>query len=112
MVLSSLAHSSAEPPAGAARLLSFGELSLQLAEQREPRALLDLAVRGARNLLGAAYAVLTAAGPADAAPYASFGGPAAAPLPPPPLESGWVGQIYTQRAPRRATVADGSPERL
>jgi len=54
-----LSRTSEELRAANARLLALTELNLQLASHSDPHGLLTAVCRGARNLIGAKYAVLT-----------------------------------------------------
>ncbi|HEY4370844.1 MAG TPA: ATP-binding protein [Burkholderiales bacterium] len=112
MAPNSLADNATASAPNGIRLQLFGELCALLVERREPQALLDLATRGTRHLLGAAYAVLAATDSTGKAAYSSFSGSAAAPLPPPSLEAGWLGEIHAAGQPRRLSVTGGRPERI
>jgi diguanylate cyclase (GGDEF)-like protein/PAS domain S-box-containing protein len=93
-----------------ARFAALTELNVQLASEREPRVLFEKVCRGARNLLGAKYAVLAVAGDNGRVISASNGvdlqdDPAAEPR----VESGLLGRVARERRPWRASSGNGSP---
>jgi diguanylate cyclase len=95
-----------------ARLAGMTELNLQLASERDPRSLLDKVCRGARDLLGARYAVLAVgergAGKARILSVSGieFDEVAQGAV---RVDSGLLGRVASDRRPWRAFSADGSP---
>lgn len=95
------------------RFSTLTELNLQLASERDPHTLLDKVCVGARELIGASYAVLcVAAGKNTEAVYWTVAGidPAVIDrLTRPRLESGLLGQVVTGRRPHRMSNPGGDP---
>jgi CheY-like chemotaxis protein len=97
------------------RFAALMELNVQLASERDPFVLLERVCAGARNLLGAKYAILAMADRLDSgAPKVwnsgmdRLGGPA----PINRIDEGLPGEAYLQRRAVRATKSDGTPFKL
>ncbi len=94
------------------RLAALTELNLQLASERDPLALLSKVCEGARELIGAQYAVLCAIRKHADAPvlYSSGIDPALAQsLPSPQPSSGLLGQLQVERRSQRMLNPGGDP---
>jgi len=91
------------------------ELNVQLASERDPFVLLERVCAGARNLLGAKYAILAMADRLDSGTpkvwnsgMDRLGGPA----PINRIDEGLPGEAYLQRRAVRASKSDGTPFKL
>lgn len=95
------------------RLSALTELNLQLASEHDPHVLLDNVCRGARELLGARYAVLAVRGrDGDARGHLSSWGLApeqAQALQPLAVDAGLCGQVLADGQARRFVLADAAP---
>ncbi|MBL0726461.1 ATP-binding protein [Piscinibacter sp. HJYY11] len=98
------------------RLSALTELNLRLASERDPVALLDQVCRGARDLIGARYAILGVRQKDDAETvhYATWGfdPEAAGGLGQSDLAAGVLGTVMLERTPRRFFNPSGDPVRL
>ena len=98
------------------RLSALTELNLRLASERDPYAMLDQVCRGARDLLGAKYAVLGVKhkNGHETRHYATWGlsPEAAARFEGLDIEAGLLGQVMQERAPRRFLNPAGDPVSL
>lgn len=98
------------------RLSALTELNLRLASERDPFAMLDQVCRGARDLLGAKYAVLGVKhkNGHETVHYATWGlsPEAAARFDGMDVEAGLLGQVMQARAPRRFLNPAGDPVSL
>ena len=98
------------------RLSALTELNLRLASERDPYAMLDQVCRGARDLLGAKYAVLGVKhkNGHETVHYATWGlsPEAAARFDGMDVEAGLLGQVMQARAPRRFLNPAGDPVSL
>lgn len=108
-----LSEKVAELEAGNQRLAALTDLNLQLASERDSSVLLANVCRGARELIGAAHAVLVV-GPRDAGmtkfvATAGMEPDVAKRLGLPAMRGGIVGAAFDARAPRRAGNPDGDP---
>ncbi|MFY3383457.1 EAL domain-containing protein [Paracidovorax sp. MALMAid1276] len=95
------------------RLAALTDLNLQLASERDPQALLASVCRGARDLVGAQYAVLCVVRKDSADPYVCTSGLDAdrwGTLTPPVLTHGLLGAVRAQRRPERWLDPAGRPE--
>src|SRR6266702_3856191 len=93
-----------------ARFAALTELNVQLASEREPRVLFEKVCRGARNLLGARYAVLAVSDGEDRVIHASNGVDVSSyPAAQPRVEAGLLGRVAAERRPWRVSNANGSP---
>jgi CheY-like chemotaxis protein len=97
------------------RFAALTELNVQLASERDPFVLLERVCAGARNLLGAKYAILALADRLDSgAPKVwssgmdRLGGPA----PINRIDEGLPGEAYLQRRAVRASRLEGTPFKL
>ena len=91
------------------RLAALTDLNLHLASERSPVQLLEKVCRGARNLIGAQYAVICCNGKNDGAVVFATSGIAlelAQQLTPPTPDSGLLGQIRQERQARRIRPAN------
>jgi diguanylate cyclase (GGDEF)-like protein len=92
------------------RFAALTELNVQLASEREPRVLFEKLCRGARNLLGAKYAVLAVAGTGDFAIHANSGVDISAePAVRPQLAAGLLGRVAAERRPWRVSSSNSNP---
>jgi diguanylate cyclase (GGDEF)-like protein/PAS domain S-box-containing protein len=93
------------------RLAALTELNLQLASERDARVLLDRVCRGARDLLGAKYAVVCVNGRNQDMVFLTSGIPSTleSQLELPKLEQGLLGETVTLRRAARATSSSGDP---
>jgi signal transduction histidine kinase/CheY-like chemotaxis protein len=95
------------------RLSALTELNLRLASERDPFAMLNQVCRGARDLIGAKYAVLGVKhkNGHETVHYATWGlsPEAAARFEGTDIESGLLGQSMQERAPRRVINPGGDP---
>lgn len=92
------------------RMAALTDLNLQLASEKSPALLLEKVCRGARDLIGAQYAVVCANGKSNGAPvFATSGIDAtrAAQLETPFLDRGPLGQARAERRAQRITSARG-----
>ncbi len=97
------------------RLAALTDLQLHLASERDPRALLDKVCRGARDLIGARYAVLGAQDPYCQETFFCTSGLARATqqsLSEPRLDRGVLGQVWAQGQPYRVTDLHGDMDTL
>ena len=98
------------------RLSALTELNLRLASERDPFVLLNQVCRGARDLIGARYAILGVRhkNGEDTAHFATWGlDPAASgPFDPRELTAGVLGIVMQERTPRRFLNPSGDPVRL
>ncbi|MFZ2309548.1 MAG: EAL domain-containing protein [Rhodoferax sp.] len=93
------------------RLAALTDLNLQLASERSPTVLLENMCRGARNLIGAQYALIVSNGKGQAGLVFATSGieqAVAQQLPTPSLDNGLLGESRAQRQSFRITVPDGS----
>lgn len=91
------------------RLAALTHLNLQLASERSPHRLLEQVCRGARDLIGAQYAVICSNGKAHGALISATSGVDHAvvqQLPPPGLDQGLLGRTRLDRQARRVRRAD------
>jgi CheY-like chemotaxis protein/GAF domain-containing protein len=92
------------------RFAALAELTLEIASEQDPRALVERVCSGARYLIGAVCAVLAIAeetssrGLFFATSGIDFGG---APPPPPALGAGPLGSVFINRVPWRASISNG-----
>lgn len=95
------------------RLSALTELNLRLASEHDPVVLLKQVCRGARELVGARYAILGARNKDgdETVHYATWGlsPEAAAGLEPADLTAGLLGEVMETRAPRRFLNPSGDP---
>lgn len=92
------------------RLAALTDLNLHLASEHDPKRLLAEVCRGARDLLGAKWAMIGVNGRGDEEPVFFTSGLDAAmlkDLPPPNIDAGALGQVRTQRRSRRMAVPRG-----
>lgn len=98
------------------RLSALTELNLRLASERDPFVLLSQVCRGARDLIGARYAILGVRhkNGHESAHFASWGldPEAAGPFDPRDLAAGVLGSVMHERTPRRFLNPSGDPVRL
>jgi signal transduction histidine kinase/CheY-like chemotaxis protein len=98
------------------RLSALTELNLRLASERDPYLMLDQVCRGARDLIGAKFAVLGAKhkNGHESVHYATWGLSAAVAdqLEGSDFEGGVFGQVMRERAPRRLINSSGDPSSL
>jgi diguanylate cyclase (GGDEF)-like protein/PAS domain S-box-containing protein len=112
LITNKLSQKTGELEAANARLAALTDLNVQLASERDPRVLLEKVCYGARQLIGAKYAVLAVAAKsgADALIFSTsgidFGSQAAAR---PRLDAGLLGRVVAERSAWRASNADGHP---
>jgi CheY-like chemotaxis protein len=110
LLTNKLAQKAAQLKAANARFAALTELNVQLASERVPRVLFEKVCQGARDLLGAKYAVLAVAGRDDGVIFASsgvevHGNPAAQPR----VDAGLLGRVAAERRPWRISNPNGSP---
>ena len=111
LVTNKLSDSIAELKAANARLGALTELNVQLASERDPRVLLEKVCHAARDLLSARFAVITVSNPTHEQEilFSTSGiDPGLDTLRTPPLKSGSLGSLCTERRTLRAFNADGS----
>jgi signal transduction histidine kinase/CheY-like chemotaxis protein len=98
------------------RLSALTELNLRLASERDPYSLLSQVCRGARDLIGARYAILGVRhkNGDDTAHFATWGldPELSGPFDPKDLAAGVLGTVMQERAPRRFLNPSGDPARL
>lgn len=98
------------------RLSALTELNLRLASERDPFLLLSQVCRGARDLIGARYAILGVRhkNGHESAHFASWGfePEAAGPFDPRDLAAGVLGSVMHERKTRRFLNPSGDPVRL
>lgn len=98
------------------RLSALTELNLRLASERDPFLLLSQVCRGARDLIGARYAILGVRhkNGHESAHFASWGfePEAAGPFDPRDLAAGVLGSVMHERTTRRFLNPSGDPVRL
>ena len=98
------------------RLSALTELNLRLASERDPFALLNQVCRGARDLIGARYAILGARhkNGEDTAHFATWGldPEASSSFDPRDLAAGVLGTVMQERVPRRFLNPSGDPMRI
>jgi signal transduction histidine kinase/DNA-binding response OmpR family regulator len=98
------------------RLSALTELNLRLASERDPYVLLSEVCRGARDLIGARYAILGVRHKSgeDTAHFATWGldPEASGPFDQRDLAAGVLGSVMQDRAPRRFLNPSGDPVRL
>jgi diguanylate cyclase (GGDEF)-like protein/PAS domain S-box-containing protein len=113
LLTNKLARKAEELESANARLAALSELNVQLASEQDPRLLLEKVCRGARELVGANYAVLAAAerdGDAEAAMFTTSGVELASGTAPiPAMHSGLLGRAMSERRPWRVASRDGAP---
>jgi diguanylate cyclase len=93
------------------RFVALTELNVQLASERDPSILLERVCIGARNLLGAKYAVLAIADRKNLNPpsvWTSGIDLQAGPAPTLPIDEGLPGQAYLKRQTLRASRSPGA----
>ncbi|HEY6923238.1 MAG TPA: GAF domain-containing protein, partial [Steroidobacteraceae bacterium] len=107
LVTNKLSDSSNELRAANARLAALIELNVQLASEREPRALLEKVCHAARNLLGARYAVLAVHDPGGS--ICTVSGLEASPdsLRSLDIRAGTLGRVFADRCSVRVFNPDG-----
>ncbi len=96
------------------RLAALSDLNLQLASEQSPSVLLEKVCRGARDLIGAQYAVICADGKDQGDRVFATSGIDARlqqQLATPELDSGLLGEAMRSRRARRLASADGNPAR-
>jgi len=110
---SNLAERAAELLATNSKLRALTELNLQMASERDPRVMLEKVCNGARELLGARYAVLVVNEKFAKSPFCATSGlePAegGAPLPMPWIDVGPLGRVYAQRSAWRVRSPPNEP---
>lgn len=92
------------------RMAALTDLNLQLASEQSPSLLLEKVCRGARDLIGAQYAVVCANGKGNGTLIVATSGidaARAAQLESPALDRGPLGQVRAERRARRLTSAQG-----
>ena len=90
-----------------ARFTAFTELNVQLASERDPRALLERVCAGARELLGSRYAVLAVKGKDRGLLFAVCGiDHNGKPPTPPEINAGALGEVMTEGRPWRISSPD------
>lgn len=98
------------------RLSALTELNLRLASERDPFALLSQVCRGARDLIGARYAILGVRhkNGHESAHFASWGldPEVSGPFDPHDLAAGVLGSVMHERKTRRFLNPSGDPVRL
>ncbi len=97
------------------RLAALTELNLQLASERDPNVLLNNVCRGARDLVGAQYAVLCVARKNSADPIVFTSGldiERASHLESPTMSHGLLGTVRAERRSERWTDPAGRPEAI
>jgi PAS domain S-box-containing protein/diguanylate cyclase (GGDEF)-like protein len=97
------------------RLAALTDLNLQLASERDTQVLLGNVCRGARELVGAGYAVLCVVRKQGDAPIVCTSGidPAlGARLTPPVVSHGLLGQLRAARRPQRMAHLGGEPSEI
>ncbi len=97
------------------RLAALTELNLQLASERDPHVLLNNVCRGARDLVGAQYAVLCVARKSGADPIVFTSGLEAertAQLDAPVVSHGLLGTVRSERRAVRWTDPAGRPDAI
>ena len=110
LVSDKLSQNVAELEAASLRMAALTDLNLQLASEQDPRLLLEKVCRGARNLIGARYAVLCCKGKhADETIFCTSGiEPALADrLQHPQIEQGPLGQAMAERRSWRMAHPEG-----
>jgi diguanylate cyclase (GGDEF)-like protein/PAS domain S-box-containing protein len=110
LVTNKLAQKANQLKVANARFAALTELNVQLASEREPRVLFEKVCRGARNLLGARYAVLAVSDGEDRVIHASNGVDVSSyPATQPRVEAGLLGRVAAERRPWRVSNANGNP---
>lgn len=97
------------------RLAALTDLNLQLASERDPQVLLGNVCRGARELVGAEYAVLCVVRKHSDTTIACTSGMASSPGAPqeqPVVSHGLLGQLRAARRSQRLTGLSGSPSEI
>lgn len=110
-----LTGSTAELEAMNRRLAALTDLNLQLASERDTQVLLGNVCRGARQLVGAQYAVLCVVRKQADVPIACTSGidPAlSGPLDLPVVSHGLLGQLRAARRPQRLVNPSGAPSEI
>jgi diguanylate cyclase (GGDEF)-like protein len=110
LLTNKLAQKAVQLKAANARFAALTELNVQLASERVPRVLFEKVCQGARDLLGAKYAVLAVARRDAGVIFASsgvevHGNPAAQPC----VTAGLLGRVAEERRPWRVANPNGSP---
>ncbi len=98
------------------RLSALIDLNMRLASEHDPETLLESVCRGARDLIGAKYAVLAVREKGDSSSiFSTTSGlePAVtAALPPVRIDDGALGVVQRERRPRRFALLNGDPRAI
>ncbi|MES2949870.1 MAG: EAL domain-containing protein [Pseudomonadota bacterium] len=109
LITDTLSEKVAELEAANRRLAALTDLNLQLASEHSPRLLLEKVCQGARDLIGAQYAVVCANGQLqgeDVFATSGIGTVLASQLKRPAIDNGLLGATVAERQSRRITIAD------
>jgi diguanylate cyclase (GGDEF)-like protein/PAS domain S-box-containing protein len=106
-----LSHEAGQLEAAYTRLSALSDLNVKLASERDPSRLLQGVCAGARELLGAKYAVLAVREEEPGVPrlFAVSGVPAGAGVSRPALAEGPLREVMTEGRSLRLTDLDGNP---
>jgi diguanylate cyclase (GGDEF)-like protein/PAS domain S-box-containing protein len=110
LLTNKLAERAADLGAANARLAALTDLNLQLASVREPRVLLEKVCSGARDLLGARFAVLavTERGDPNSTLWLTSGiDGGSARMTPPRIDAGMLGRVFSERRAWRLSNSGG-----
>jgi diguanylate cyclase (GGDEF)-like protein/PAS domain S-box-containing protein len=112
LMTNKLAENARQLQVANSRFGALTELNVQLASERDPRVLLEKVCHGAREILGARYAVLAATDKvrSDAIVFATSGiATNGKTYPTPPLHSGLLGRVMSERSAWRLCSEDRKP---